>query len=258
MDELSLFLGAPPELLTRETELFEWADLVFTGGRSLFRAKQHRHPDIHCFPSSVDAGHFARARPDAPALATPPDQAVLPQPRLGYFGVIDERIDLTVLDALASAHPEWQIVLVGPVVKIDPATLPRHPNIVYTGQRDYGELPAYLSGWEVCLLPFALNDATRYVSPTKILEYMAAERPIVSTPITDVAEPYADIVYLADTPAGFVRACEDALQASTRERARRVGLMRGVLAGTSWDATVAGMDRLLTHALRRSPAIGGI
>src|SRR5688572_26109926 len=176
MDELSLFLGAPRELFTRETELFERADLVFTGGRSLFRAKQHRHPDIHCFLSSVDAGHFARPRPGAPALPVPQDQAVLPRSRVGYFGVIDERIDLTVLDALASAHPEWRIVLVGPVVKIDPATLPRHPNIVYTGQRDYKELPAYLSGRDVCLLPFALNDATRYISPTKILEYMAAER----------------------------------------------------------------------------------
>jgi UDP-galactopyranose mutase len=258
MDELSLFLGAPPELLRRETELFERADLVFTGGRSLFRAKQHRHSDIHCFPSSVDAGHFARARPDVPALPPPPDQAALPQPRLGYFGVIDERIDLALLDALASAYPEWQIVLVGPVVKIDPGTLPRHPNIVYTGQRDYTELPAYLSGWDVCLLPFALNDATRYISPTKILEYMAAERPIVSTPIADVVEPYADIVYLAESPTAFVRACQDALQASARERARRVRLMRSVLAGTSWDATVAGMDRLVTHALRRSPAVGGI
>ncbi|CAN5812751.1 glycosyltransferase family 1 protein [soil metagenome] len=255
MDELSLFLGAPAELVAREDALLERADLVFTGGRSLYRAKRHRHRNIHCFPSSVDADHFGRARPRRPAgvrEAEPADQAGIPHPRLGFFGVIDERIDLSIVAGAADAHPEWQIIMLGPVVKIDPALLPRRPNIHYPGPRSYGELPAYLAGWDVCLLPFARNDATRFISPTKTLEYMAAERPIVSTPITDVAEPYGDIVYLGSTPAEFVAACEAALGEEPGEHVRRVGRMREVLAGTSWDATAEHMERLVTEAVRRN------
>jgi UDP-galactopyranose mutase len=249
MDELSLFLGAPPALLDREAALIERADLVFTGGVSLYEAKRHRHPHVSCFPSSVDAAHFSRARPGSQVLAEPPDQATLPRPRLGYFGVVDERIDLPILDALGAAHREWQIVVVGPVVKIDPATLPRHPNMLYTGQRGYDDLPAYLSGWDVCLLPFARNDATRFISPTKTLEYMAAERPIVSTPIADVVNSYAHIVYLADSPSAFVAACESALSATPAERERRTADMRRVVAGTSWDTTTSRMEQLIDNAL---------
>jgi UDP-galactopyranose mutase len=249
MDELSLFVGAPPELVRMETALLARADLVFTGGVSLYEAKRARHPRVHCFPSSVDASHFARARHSSQAVAEPPDQAGLPHPRLGFFGVIDERLDLAALDAVATAHPEWQLVMVGPTVKIDPATLPRRPNILYTGQQPYDLLPAYLSGWDVCLLPFARNDATRFISPTKTLEYMAAERPIVSTPIADVVRSYSDIVYLADSPAAFVEACERALAATAQEREARAAAARAVLARTSWDATAAGMEQLVDAAL---------
>ncbi len=257
MDELSLFMGAPPELVRREAKLMEFADLVFTGGPSLYRAKQGRHPNVHCFSSSVDAAHFGRALPGG-AAEEPPDQRELPHPRLGYYGVIDERLDLPLLAAVADSHPEWQLVLVGPVVKIDPASLPRRPNIHYTGQRSYAELPGYLAGWDVCLLPFARNDSTRFISPTKTLEYMAAERPIVSTPIADVADPYGRIVYLGDTPAAFIKACEAALAADPEERARRTELMRGVLARTSWDATAAAMESLMAESLeRRSSAVSG-
>ena len=245
MDELSLFLGAPPELLEREDELIRRADVMFTGGPSLYEAKRSRHGNVHCFSSSVDAAHF-RAGGTEPA-----DQAALPRPRLGFYGVIDERIDLDILDAMAVAHPEWQVVMIGPVVKIDPATLPRHPNIHYLGQRSYDALPAYLGGWDLSLLPFARNDATRFISPTKTLEYMAAEHPIVSTPIADVAGPYGDIVYLGDGAAAFVAACEAALASSAAERTRRAERMRDVLARTSWDATAAAMDSLITTALRR-------
>ena len=256
MDELSLFQGAPPELVRLETALLGRADLVFTGGVSLYEAKRNRHPRVHCFPSSVDAEHFRQARASATAPAEPDDQAGLPHPRLGFFGVLDERLDLPALDALATAHPDWQIVMVGPTVKIDPATLPRHANIHYTGQRPYDQLPAYLAGWDVCLLPFARNDATRFISPTKTLEYMAAERPIVSTPIADVVRSYADIVYLADSPAAFVEACERALAATDEERTARTERSRVVLAQTSWDATVRRMDELIGEALaaRRATA----
>ncbi|HEY7612743.1 MAG TPA: glycosyltransferase, partial [Gemmatimonadales bacterium] len=245
MDELSLFLGAPPDLVRLEDALLQRADLVFTGGVSLYEAKRARHDRVYCFPSSVDRDHFGRAKPSANPPAEPADQASLPHPRLGFFGVLDERLDLALLDALARAHPDWQIVMVGPTVKIDPAILPRHPNIHYVGQRPYEELPSYLAGWDVCLLPFALNEATRFISPTKTLEYMAAERPIVSTPIADVVRSYADIVYLAQSPAAFVAACERALAAPAGERGARTERARAVLARTSWDATAGSMERLM-------------
>jgi UDP-galactopyranose mutase len=256
MDELSLFLGAPPELLTREEALLDCADVVFTGGPSLFQAKQHRHRNVHCFSSSVDAAHFRAARGGrAAATAEAADQAPMPHPRLGFYGVIDERLDLGLIEYLAESHPEWQIVLVGPVVKIDPASLPRRENIHYFGQRRYQDLPGYLRGWDVCLLPFARNDATRLISPTKTLEYMAAELPIVSTPITDVAEPYGDIVYLGSTPDEFRAACQAALTAAPEERSRRAARMRRVLSGTSWDVTVAAMEKLLAAALARKATV---
>jgi UDP-galactopyranose mutase len=253
MDELSLFLGAPPELLGLEDQLLASADVMFTGGPSLFRAKQARHRNVHCFPSSVDANHFSAARRDHPErLMEAEDQAAIPRPRFGFYGVIDERLDLALIEELASARPGWHIVLVGPVVKIHPDTLPRRPNIHYIDQRPYEQLPRYLTGWDVCLLPFAQNDSTRFISPTKTLEYMAAELPIVSTPITDVAEPYGDVIYLGSTPAEFMAACEAALASSTEERNRRAALMRKVLSGTSWDVTVSAMEELAAEAMTKN------
>jgi UDP-galactopyranose mutase len=257
MDELSLFLGAPHELLSQEAALLQRADVMFTGGPSLYRAKQSRHHNVHCFPSSVDAAHFRRARPGTtgvPAVEAE-EQVMILHPRLGFYGVIDERLDLPLIDAVAAARPQWQIVLVGPVVKIDPATLPRRPNIHYFGQRSYQELPRYLAGWDVCLLPFARNDSTRFISPTKTLEYMAAELPIVSTPITDVAEPYGEIVYLGGTPEEFLGACDAALGSGAGERDRRTTLMRKVLSRTSWDVTVSAMETLVAAAMERNAAV---
>src|SRR5581483_4720704 len=250
MDELSAFLNAPAQLLEREAHLLKLADVVFTGGPSLYRAKKDRHQNVHCFPSSVDLKHYA---PAAGPMKEPTDQAVLPHPRLGFFGVIDERTDLPLLDAMAKAHPEWQIVMVGPVVKIEPATLPHYPNVHYFGQKQYAELPAYLSGWDVAILPFARNQSTRFISPTKTLEYMAAEKMIVSTPITDVAEPYGEIVFLGETPEAFIQACEKALAAPDRET--RLAGMRKVLSRTSWDATAASMEELITQAVENQPEV---
>ena len=246
MDELSAFQGAAPELGERERELLARADLVFTGGPSLYRSKARiRSRGLHCFPSSVDAAHFAQAL----STREPEDQRDLPRPRLGYFGVLDERLDTELLRSLARSHPEWRIAMVGPVVKIDPATLPREPNIRYFGQREYSQLPAYLAGWDVCLLPFARNRSTEFISPTKTLEYMAAQKMIVSTPITDVAEPYGEIVYLGATPAEFIRACERALAAGAEERSGRQARMKQVLNRTSWDATAASMRKLMGELL---------
>jgi UDP-galactopyranose mutase len=165
--------------------------------------------------------------------------------------VIDERIDRPLLAHLATSHPEWHVLMIGPVVKIAPSTLPQGSNLHYLGPRSYASLPAYLAGWDVCLLPFARNAATRFISPTKTLEYMAAERPIISTPLTDVQEPYGDIVYLGDTPEAFVEACERALASSGDERVRRGENMRAVLKNTSWDATAAAMQRLIQEARER-------
>lgn len=242
MDELSGFAGAPPELKNFEAELFKGAHVVFTGGRSLYEAKRTKNPNVHCFPSSVDVSHYAQARA---ADLDHPEQSPLARPRLGYFGVIDERMDLSILRAMAEAHPEWQISMVGPVVKIDPATLPKAPNVHYFGQRSYEDLPKFLAGWDVCLLPFALNDATRFISPTKTLEYMAGEKQIVSTPIRDVADLYRDVVRIATGPAEFVKECEQALAEPAAGMQKRCMRMREILQATSWDRTAAQMEELL-------------
>jgi UDP-galactopyranose mutase len=246
MDELSAFRFAPPELVQREAQLLQWADVVFTGGPSLYRAKLGRHPNVHCFPSSIDKAHYGSAR--TAGLQEPVDQAALPRPRLGYFGVVDERLDYGLLDALAKARPHWQIVMVGPLTKVDPKDLPHHANIHFLGQKAYEELPAHISGWDVALMPFARNEATRFISPTKTLEYMAAGRPIVSTPITDVQEPYGDIVYIAGTAEAYIAACDRALQEEPAERARRQQAADAIVDRTSWDDTASRMHTLLVAA----------
>jgi len=249
MDELAAFKNAPRQLLQRENALFKAADLVFTGGQSLYAAKRERHAHVYCFPSSVDAAHFSRARQhDTLEGSTVHDhvaQSHIAHPRLGFFGVIDERIDLPLIEALADARSDWNIVMVGPVVKIDPALLPQRPNLHWLGQRNYNELPDLIAGWDVCLLPFALNDSTRFISPTKTLEYLAADRPAVSTPIKDVVDPYSSLVAIAATPQAFIAACEAALVVDPDQRLRDAEARAAVVAGTSWDRTVADMTRLI-------------
>lgn len=242
MDELSAFKNSPKQLLQRETALLGIADLVFTGGPSLYEAKRSRHASVHCFPSSVDVAHFEQA---LDRLNSHPAHREIGGPRLGYYGVIDERLDLDLIAALADAHEQWQIVLVGPVVKIDPQTLPVRPNIHYLGQQPYEALPQFLAGWDVCLLPFAINEATKFISPTKVLEYMAAELPIVSTPITDVVKPYGQIVSIANNAREFVDACEEALALPDEQKATMVRQMREVVACTSWSATSTQMRDLM-------------
>ena len=246
MDELANFRFAPPELLGLESELLAAADVVFTGGYSLYEAKRDRHPNVHAFPSSVDRAHFARARA---ITAQPKDQAILPTPRLGFYGVVDERMDLALLAALADAHPEWSVVVVGPVVKINPADLPQRTNIHYLGGKTYDELPAYLGGWDVCLMPFAINDSTRFISPTKTPEYLAGGRPVVSTAITDVIRHYGEVqgVFIAHDTNGFIRGCEDALTLMHGDG----GWLKDVdakLAHLSWDTTYARMAGLVREA----------
>jgi UDP-galactopyranose mutase len=245
MDELSAFRGAPPALREREAELFRRADLVFTGGQSLYEVKRGQHPAVYAFPSSIDAPHFALARS---VSRDPEDQAGIPHPRLGFFGVIDERMDIELLDAVAAARPDWHLVLVGPVVKIEAAELPRRPNIHYLGGKSYEELPHYLAGWDVALLPFARNEATRFISPTKTPEYLAAGKPVVSTSIRDVVRPYGEMgfVRVADTPSEFVEAVELSLGEDSASRLRAVDAF---LSQTSWDRTWGRMSELIEDVI---------
>jgi UDP-galactopyranose mutase len=244
MDELSAFKGAPTELPALERELMRRADVVFTGGQSLYEAKKSLHPNIHAVPSSVDVAHFATARQPR---QDPPDQAPIPRPRLGFFGVLDERLDIPLLQGVADARPDWQLVMIGPVVKIDPRDLPRRSNIHYLGPKAYADLPRYIGGWDVALLLFARNDSTRYISPTKTPEYLAAGRPVVSTSIRDVVSPYGErgLVYVADTVPDMVRACNAALREPAEFRRTRADAF---LTGTSWDKTWSRTASLLDAA----------
>jgi glycosyltransferase involved in cell wall biosynthesis len=245
MDELSLFRGASPRLTLLERRLLKEADLVFTGGRSLHAAKRRLHPDAHLFPSSVDAAHFRRARSwEGPE---PEDQAGLARPRVGFFGVLDERMDYALLDAVAAARPDWQLIMVGPTAKIDPAALPRQPNLHWLGMKSYADLPAYLAGWDVGLMPFALNEATRFISPTKTPEFLAAGVPLVSTSVPDVVADWEKdgLVEIADGPGAVVAMIEAVL---TRPRQPWLARVDRRLARLSWAATWARMGRLIEDA----------
>ncbi len=250
MDELAAFDFAPSGVRENEAALLAAADLVLTGGHALFEAKRPLHDNVHAFPSSVDQAHFRRARGPLPA---PSDQTSIPAPRLGYAGVIDERLDLPLLAAAAAARPDWSFVMIGPVVKVDPARLPQAPNLHWLGQRGYHELPAYMAGWDTALMPFALNAATRFISPTKTPEYLAAGLPIVSTPVRDVVRGYGNLagVRVADGPEAFLAACAAALS-DRPERWRSEADAR--LAGQSWDTTQAAMAALVDAAVARKAA----
>jgi UDP-galactopyranose mutase len=231
MDELSAFAGAPPELPAAEAALLERADLVLTGGHSLYAAKQRLHPNVHEFASGVDVEHFAAA---LRIHDDPPDQSAISKPRIGFFGVLDERLDRELLASVAAQAPGWAFVLIGPVTKISPNDLPRGRNLHYLGPKSYDDLPRYIAGWDVAMMPFALNAATRYISPTKTPEYLAAGKPVVSTPIADVVRTYGDagLAHIADTPERFVQGIRDALCEPTMGR---LGRVQSVLSTQSWD-----------------------
>ncbi len=247
MDELSAFKFAPPELIENERRLFEKADLVFTGGQSLYEAKKHQHEQVFAFPSSIDAEHFKQARSITEERA---EQKSIPRPRFGYYGVIDERIDIALLKEIADLRPDWQFVMVGPVVKITDEDLPRRENIHYLGGKSYQDLPAFLAGWDVAIMPFAINESTRFISPTKTPEYLAAGKPVISTPITDVVRPYGDmnLVHIASTAEEFVAAGENALQENNTERLLEINEF---LAQMSWDKTWRQMSALIDEVVRK-------
>lgn len=241
MDELSLFRGASQELLNLESSLFARADLVFTGGMSLYEAKRNRHHSVHAFPSSIDFAHFSKARS---VKQDPADQAHIPYPRLGFFGVIDERMDVELVGRAADLRPDWHFVMIGPVVKIDPATLPQRLNIHWLGGKSYNELPQYLSGWNIGFMPFALNEATKFISPTKTPEFLAAGVPVISTAITDVVRPYGEkgLVEIARSAEEVVAKAELVL---SRPKENWLAKVDRYLANGSWDKTWASMHKLM-------------
>ncbi len=238
MDELSAFKFAPPKLKDLEAKLMAKADVVFTGGHSLYEAKKAQHPNIHPFPSSIDKAHFGKAKTIG---KEPEDQQLIPHPRLGFFGVIDERFDIELISEMATERSDWQFILIGPIVKIDPETLPQNPNIHYLGSKSYGELPAYLSGWDVALIPFALNESTRFISPTKTPEYLAAGIPVVSTAIRDVVQTYGanGLAEIADDAASFIQKTEQLLEENKPESWKIK--VEQFLSGISWDKTFRSM-----------------
>lgn len=245
MDELSHFKFAPPRLTQLEDELLKKADLVFTGGHCLYEYKKNRHANIHPFPSSIDKDHFRQARTNR---QEPEDQAAIAGPKLGFYGVIDERFDIELVRIMAEERPEWNFILLGPTAKIDPASIPQLPNVHMLGGKSYNDLPKYVSGWDVALIPFEINDSTRFISPTKTPEYLAAGVPVVSTPIRDVVKPYGEqgIVKIASTADEFIGACDAYMQL---DKKHWLPVVDEFLADKSWDATYSGMRQRISDTL---------
>lgn len=249
MDELSAFKFADSKLPALDEQLFTKADVIFTGGNSLFEAKKHRHHNIHEFPSSIDRQHFSQAREN---LTEPHDQKNIPHPRLGFFGVVDERFDIDLLKNSALIKPQFQFVIIGPVVKIDFEELPKLPNIHYLGGRKYDDLPSYISHWDVALILFARNESTKFISPTKTPEYLAAGLPVISTPIQDVVNPYGvnNLVHIVETAEELVEAAEKKL--SNNQNDQWLKKVDGFLAGNSWDSTFENMLQQIELALAKN------
>jgi UDP-galactopyranose mutase len=248
MDELSAFRFAPAELKKMEKELLNRADIVFTGGHSLYHAKKSQHNNVFAFPSSIDKKHFQRARKK---LSDPSDQKSIAGPRFGFYGVIDERFDIALISEVAEAKPLWQFILVGPIAKIDPDALPKAPNIHYLGSKKYNELPDYLSNWDIAMVSFALNESTTFISPTKTPEYLAGGKPVISTPIKDVVTSYGNtgLVNIAANANEFIDAAEKLL--AVTDKKSWLKKVDSLLAQESWDITVKNMRRLMTQAIQQ-------
>lgn len=251
MDELSAFKGASKDLIEQEKTLIQQADVVFTGGKSLYEAKKKMADHVYCYPSSVDAAHFAKALNKETIV--PEDIANISHPIVGYYGVIDERIDLELLDVIAQQRSDVSFVMIGPIVKIGEHDLPRHANIHYLGGKSYNDLPAYLKAFDIAMMPFALNESTQFISPTKTLEYIAGLKPIISTPIYDVKRDYSQVLSVVENAADFVNAIDKCLNENATDKETRTQQYRQILKAVSWDETVANMKKNIQDALKKVP-----
>ena len=247
MDELSAFKFAPDSLKALEQELLNRADVVFTGGQSLYQAKKNQHANIHPFPSSIEVEHFAKTR-QLKAVAQPVANKPL---TLGFYGVIDERFDIDLIKEMANERPEWQFNLIGPVVKIDAATLPKNSNIKYLGPKSYQELPEQMASWDIALIPFMINESTRFISPTKTPEYLAAGLPVISTAIRDVVNPYGikQLVYIGNTAQDFIAAAEQELVKTMPVKQAWLKTVDSFLSQNSWSKTYQAMLKLTKQVL---------
>jgi glycosyltransferase involved in cell wall biosynthesis len=247
MDELSQFKFAPPAIRDRERELLQRAEVVFTGGKRLFESKRQHHANCHFYGCGVDVEHFGKATLEQTKI--PPELSRMPKPVLGYFGVIDERIDYELLSKLADANPSWSVAMVGPVTKVDEALLPKRPNLHWLGRREYSDLPACAKGFDVCLMPFALNEATEYINPTKSLEYMATGRTIVSSAVPDVVSNFGSVVNVAQTHDSFIALCRAVAANPDRGKIER-GLE--MAAANTWDSIVRELESHIRAVLPKT------
>jgi glycosyltransferase involved in cell wall biosynthesis len=249
MDELSKFRGAPSEMLQREKELIRQADVMFTGGRKLFESKSRLHPNCHFYGCGVQWEHFGKAQDTDTEV--PQKMAKIKKPVLGFFGVVDERMDYELIAALADADPDWSVVMLGPLIKVDAGSLPQRPNLHWMGQQAYADLPALCKAFDVCLMPFALNEATEFINPTKALEYMATGRPIVSTPVADVVRNFGEVVKIGKSPKEFISLCRQAL-----EQRDDTAIERGLQMArdNSWESIVASLEKHVEDALAQKSA----
>jgi glycosyltransferase involved in cell wall biosynthesis len=246
MDQLSQFKFAPPELARRERVLLHAADVVFTGGRKMWEDKIQYNDNCHFYGCGVDVAHFSAALEKSTRV--PRDLALLKRPTLGYFGVVDERLDYDLIEQLADANPEWSICMIGPTCKVDPKDLPQRPNLHWMGGREYSQLPSYTKGFDVCLMPFAMNEATEFINPTKALEYMATGTPIISTAVPDVVSNFASVVKVANTADEFIALCRQNLN-----RPDGAAIQRGLKMANenTWEMIVAKMESHIAKALER-------
>lgn len=251
MDELSAFKGASKTLIVQEKMLLQEADVVFTGGKSLYEAKRLLANKVYCYPSSVDREHFSKALKDETVV--PDDVNNIPHPLIGYYGVIDERIDLELLDTIASLRPDLSFVMIGPVVKIQESNLPNHSNIYYLGSKSYNDLPAYLKAFDIAMMPFAINESTKFISPTKTLEYIAGLKPIISTPIYDVRRDYSKVLSIIESGNEFVTAIDRYLNENAAAKETRMQQYAQILGAVSWDTTVAGMKKNIQECIIGKP-----
>lgn len=256
MDELTAFKNAPSQLILQEKHLLKHADIVFTGGKSLYESKKEHHDNVYCFPSSVDKKHFDKSLLKATPI--PADLKEIPHPRVGFYGVIDERIDLELLNSTADACKGISFIMIGPVVKINPEDLPVRPNIHYLGSKKYSELPNYLKGFDIAWMPFALNEATKFISPTKTLEFMAAQKPIISTPIYDVVRDYNNVVKIVQTPTEIKKAIQYYIKETAVQKAQRIKMMKAICKKTSWDVTANSMKNIMQESIQQKIALSQI